>query len=202
MRNELRENNDSIFMSHRIRTVSSDCKFPCLLPVDDHVPLGPNVASLLEMIAEVNAEESFKLNLTFGFLLQHKETGNYRYFAPHSSNFYFKTPHPISKPSDCQGVFSELDEEHLKSHILLQCPDTKWRAVMITNIHIYFYHLGFPMGLGCLSALVKNSHVIISLERNSSTGEVYEDMDCALRALAYHRGGVTGLEVRKNELKG
>ena len=92
-----------------------------------------------------------------------------------------------------------LDEEHLKSHILLQCPDTKWRAVMITNIHIYLYHLGFPMGSGCLTAFVKNSHVIISLERNPSAGEVYEDMDCALRALAYHRGGVTGLEVTRTD---
>ena len=49
---------------------------------------------------------------------------------------------------------------------------------------------------------MKNLHVNISLEHNPSTGEVYEAMDCALRTLAYHRGGVTGLEVRKNELKG
>ena len=61
MRNELRENSDFIFMPHRIRTVSSDYNFPCLLPVDDHAPLGPNVAPLLEMIAEVNAEENFRL---------------------------------------------------------------------------------------------------------------------------------------------
>ena len=152
MRNELRENSDFIFMSHRIRTVSSDYNFPCLLPVDDHVPLGQNAAPLLEMIAEVNAEESFKLNLTFGFLLQHKETGNYRFFAPHYSNFYFKTPHTISKLSDWQGVFSELDEEHLKSHIILQRPDTKGRAVMITTIHITL-PFGFSNGFKMFSCL-------------------------------------------------
>ena len=70
------------------------------MPIDDYVPLRPNVAHLLELVAEAFAGESFSLILISGFFLQLKQIGNYWYFVTH---YIFSTNPDTSKLSEGQG---------------------------------------------------------------------------------------------------
>ena len=53
-------------------------------------------------------QRAFRLNLVFGVILQHRETGRYRYFVPYSNSGVFERPIFISRRGDLQRLRHQL----------------------------------------------------------------------------------------------
>ena len=118
------------------------------------------------------------MSFTLGFMLRHCETGDYRYFVPHSNNSFFSRPVRIDRPSSRHGWFTKLNDEASISYVTNHRQETKWIPLMITNFHIHLYHLGVCMGQGPLPDCITESNIIEGLS-NNRWGNPYKDELCA-----------------------
>ena len=197
--NQLLENNqDFIFGPHHFSPIISDLNFPITIPVSGQEWIR-DIHICLDSVMNLHQEESYKFNFTLGFILRHRETGEYRYFVPHSNNSFFSCPVRIDRPSSWREVFAELSDEALTSYV------TDHR-LLITNIWVQIYHLGITMGKGALPEFITDSRVIVGLSKDR-WGKPYDDNLCALRCLAFHinlqenNNGCVGLESKTRMLR-
>ena len=160
----------------------------------------------LDLVSNLNNTESFKLNVSMGFILMHRETEEYRFFAPHNNNAFFKKPIRIDRPSSWREVYSQMDEESLTAYVTQHRENTKWIPLMVTNVDIQLFYLGVSMGAGELPQFIKTHHCIIGLDKDRM-GKLYKDNLCGIRCLAFHLNfketgdGYGGLGARTKELK-
>ena len=79
MNSMLRENAGLIFTPHRFTPVSADFNFPVnlLLKQDGWIN---EIYQTLDLVANINNDESFKINLSMGFILVNRDTAEYRFF--------------------------------------------------------------------------------------------------------------------------
>ena len=93
MNSVLRENAGLIFTPHRFTPLSADFNFPVnlLLKQDGWIS---EIYQTLDLVANINNDESFKINLSMGFLLQNRDTAEHRFFVPHANNAFFKKTDP------------------------------------------------------------------------------------------------------------
>ena len=124
---------------------------------------------------------SFKVNLSYGVILQHLVSGEYRYFVPHTNSDVFERPQTVSNPSSVVKLSKLLQTFSLEDQVLLQRPDTKWKPVLITNVTYTVYRTSFPLG-----AEKKNSPSWLRRKRCVVTLENGDGNLCAFRCLAYH----------------
>ena len=90
--NQLLENNqDTIFGPHHFSPITSDLNFPITTPVSGQEWIR-DIHLCLDSVMNLHQEESYKLNFTLGFILRHREMGEYTYFVPHSNNSFFSRP--------------------------------------------------------------------------------------------------------------
>ena len=83
MNSMLRENAGFIFISHRSTPVSADFNFPLNLLLNQ-ARWSDNIFQTLDLVANISNDESFKLNLSMGVILTHRETGELRFFLCHT----------------------------------------------------------------------------------------------------------------------
>ena len=76
----LRENADLIFRHHRFTQVSADYNFPLTMVLNQDGWIR-EVHHALDLVSNLNNTESFKLNVSMGFILMHRETEEYRFFC-------------------------------------------------------------------------------------------------------------------------
>ncbi|XP_048244540.1 uncharacterized protein LOC124126724 isoform X2 [Haliotis rufescens] len=177
-----------------------DLNAPFILAPDHHgdvlstfnVPV-TNVISIGELMERARdiyqtLDYSFRMNLAFGVILRHVETGRYRYFHPYVNDAVFSSPIYVTERKGLERLRQAVESLDLRSHVLKQRPDTKWKPVLITNVQFYLYRTNFPLGHppSPLPAYIKNHKAIFSLDRNER-GQLYEDHLCAFRCLALHR---------------
>ena len=133
-----------------------------------------------------------KVNASVGCILQHKETGQYRYFHSSSNNAtLFERPMSVSTSTDMEEVVSQLSAKDVQASTLRSRPNTNWRLHALTNMTFYLYKMP---GVGRVGdgrknypkQLKDNPHVI-GLYTNPKTGKMYEDQLCMFRCLALHR---------------
>ena len=201
----LRDNAELIFSHHRFSPVSADFNFPLTLSLKHNGWIN-DIYQALDLVANVNNDESFKFNLSMGFILVNRESGDYRYFVPHANNAFFKTPPRIERPACWRELYSQLDEEGLKTYVTHHRENTKWIPLMITNVVVHLYYLGIPMGSGLLPDYVTNHGSIVGLDKDEHHRTPYKDKHCGVRCLAFHLNykqtgnGFRGLEERRKHL--
>ena len=201
----LRENADLIFRHHRFTQVSADYNFPLTMVLNQDGWMD-EVRHALDLVSNLNNTESFKLNVSMGFILMHRETEEYRFFAPHNNNAFFKKPIRIDRPSSWREVYSQMDEESLTAYVTQHRENTKWIPLMVTNVDIQLFYLGVSMGAGELPQFIKTHNCIVGLDKDRH-GSLYEDNLCGMRCLAFHLNhketgdGYRGMEAKTKELK-
>ena len=201
----LRENADLIFTGHRFTQISADFNFPRILLLNRDGWI-TEMYQALDLVANVNNQESFKINFSMGFILKNRDTGRYRFFVPHENNAFFKKPIRIDRPASWRELHSQLNEDSLKAYITHHREDTKWIPVMLTNFMIHLYFLGVPMGEGELPQYIKDNRSIVGLDKDYHHSTPYKDKLCGLRCLAFHLNlkdvgdGYKGLETRTQQL--
>ncbi|KAL4226296.1 hypothetical protein ACF0H5_014279 [Mactra antiquata] len=149
-----------------------------------------NVNQLMDQVDTIflNSQTSFKINLSFGLILQNIVNHNYRYFSPHFTDGLFLFPQAINNREDVERLRSRLAALDLSSYFQKQKPNSKWKPVAITNVLFVVYKTSFPLGLSQpLPAYIKNSKSIVSFEKNPRSGQMYTDNLCFFRCLAFHK---------------
>ncbi|XP_046574103.1 uncharacterized protein LOC124282180 isoform X1 [Haliotis rubra] len=128
-------------------------------------------------------ENSFKVNLSFGMILRHIETGEYRYFIPYENTFVFDRPPLIHKRDSLNRVVKRIHRKNLDELIFQQRPNTKWKPVFITNVAYRVYRTNYVLGKKILSlpTWLKNKRCVMTV------GDHEVDSLCAFRCLAYHQ---------------
>ena len=147
-----------------------------------------------------NQRRSFKINVSFGLILTHVETGEHRFWHSSSNNSnYFGENLLIQNDTQFETFLNDLfGRDILES---LERPDYKLTVSLVTNMTVYIFKLksgpigGFHCGCPLPSSLVKNRSVISFNE--------YSDTLCFFRCLAYWRNKKEGRvnRIAKSRLK-
>ena len=132
-------------------------------------------------------DEAFKLNISFGFIMTHIETGEHQYFYPARNQTLLSEPFRICHSSDVASLLQLLKDKDILEHVHQQRPDTKWRLTHITNVLYITYNLRHVIG----SDVVLPDHLMkktsLTCFVNNRDGKPYNDNLCMFRALMFHR---------------
>ena len=101
----------------------------------DHAPLIETIAQALEHIFR-HQTNAFKINLSFSFILQHRETGEFRYHCTSNNNQLLNSPKLIRNQQDIDNLLDFLASQDFSSHLKDQCPNTKWVIERIVSLRI------------------------------------------------------------------
>ncbi len=151
-----------------------------------------NVSDISNFVKKLyeKSHAAFKLNFSFGIILQNIQTKEYRYFKPYRNTEIFEEPFIISNRSDLVKMGKRLNEIELVDYLMKQRPNTKFRPVMITNCQVWFYNTAFVLGHEpiTLPTYLSRSKSIMTFEKKkeSNREKYYRDNLCAFRCLAYH----------------
>jgi hypothetical protein len=92
---------------------------------------------------------AFKINLSFGFILRNKISGELRYFhsSQNVSGRFLDAPHLITDAFDFQTFVQSFVEQDILSWAILQRPNSEWICELVTNATFYlnFIH-DHPIG--------------------------------------------------------
>ena len=134
-------------------------------------------------------KQSFKINVSFGLVLYHVETGEFRYWHSSANNAnYYPDNKLIQNDEQFQSFLNDLFNEDILEN--LERPDYKLAVSLITNMTIYIYKLksgpigGFHCGCPLPSSTV-NNRAIVSFNE-------YSDTLCFFRCLAYWKNKKKG----------
>ena len=95
-------------------------------------------------------QRAFHLNIVFGVILQHRETGQYRYFVPYNNNGIFERPFYLSKWANLNRLRLRLRRLEIVEELLRHRPNTKWLPVLMTNVHYIVFNTNYSIGQGQL----------------------------------------------------
>jgi hypothetical protein len=98
------------------------------------------VSTFTEMVRRIFREQTtaVKINVSFGFILRHMETGELRYYHSSQNNSrFFDVLHLIRTEEDLEKFLDELQGQDILEYIRQQRPDTKWVVHLLTNVTFY-----------------------------------------------------------------
>ena len=91
-------------------------------------PLNNNfsISEIMQAANEIydRQNNAFRLNLEFGLILVHSETGEYRYFKPNHNQELFTRPIYVSKRPHLNRLLLRMRQLNITYYILRQRPDT------------------------------------------------------------------------------
>ena len=155
---------------------------------------GTLINNMQTVIKEIYHHQShaFKINLSFSFILQHRETLEYRYFYASNNEQLLKSPQLIRNQQDLQNLLNHLATKDFPSLLKEQRPNTKWIIERIANLRIHLVMTTYPLGKPPhLPHYIKNNRYVIGLEKDKNNANRYNDSLCFFRCLAIGKFGKT-----------
>ena len=132
------------------------------------------------------------MNLSFSFILQHRETGEFRYHYASNNNQILNSPRLIRNQQDLENLLDHLASKDFPSHLKDQRPNTKWIIERIVSLRIHLVMTTYPLGNPPkLPDYIKNNHFIIGLEKDENNNYRYKDHLCFFHCLAIGKFGKT-----------
>ena len=135
--------------------------------------------------------QAFKVNFSYGFVLRHTETGEYRYFHASQNNArLLDVPRLVRNQEDFSKLLEDIRQEDVLEFTRLQRPDTKWTVHIVTNLTVYVnpihdHPIGSPV---VLPDYIKRNMGIMGLVKDRNTGRPYDDKLCIFRCVALALG--------------
>ena len=107
-----------------------------------HFPLldDSDVVSKLEEVL-VNYTKTIKINIAFGFILQHRLDKELKFFDPSNNAMVFKLPRLIKNPNDVASVRSDIEKVDLHNYAHNQRSSPRWTVDNIICIRFDVYKL-------------------------------------------------------------
>ena len=129
-----------INIPHAFGSLMEFYNFPLPLKLENS---DDDINDILKRFLSVRRKKNaFKMNFSVGTIVMHKETRRYRYFAPGSNNNFFTKPLLVEKTSHMPNVSPESYDYYMNT----SRSNTKWMAILPTNIQIRVYPLTHTMG--------------------------------------------------------
>ena len=86
--------------------------------------------------------------IVLGFVLENRETGEYRYFYAHKNNTLFGKTHLLCTKADLITIQGKAEKFDIVEQCTQEHQNTKWRFNLITKVTIFADLLKIiPMGL-------------------------------------------------------
>ena len=84
----------------------------------------PLIETIVHAIEDIfyRQTNAFKMNLSFSFILQHRETGEYRYHYASNNNQLLNTPRLIRNQQDLENLLDHLAAKDFPSHLKINVP--------------------------------------------------------------------------------
>ena len=131
---------------------------------------------------------AFKINLSFSFILQHRETQEYRYFYASNNEQLLKSPRLIHNQQDIHNLLNHLAAKDFPSLLEEQRQNTKWVIERIVDLRIHPVMTIYPLGKPPhLPDYIKNNRY--GLEKDKNHTYRYKDHLCFFRCLAMGKFG-------------
>jgi len=132
-------------------------------------------------------QKAMKINVSFAFVLKHKDLGKYRFFKAYTNNSLFDMPFLISKRSHLQKLEEKLSNMDVISYVTSQRPHTKYVLILLTNVVYTTFSLSaFTMGnVTTIPNYIKYKKCIRSLQTDFR-GHLIKDNLCFFRCLSLH----------------
>ena len=156
-----------------------------------------NLHSLTEELQQMFQSQTvrFRINVSFGFILCHVETGELRYYhSSHNQGRLLDIPPAITNQKDFDAFHSSILQADILEWARQQRQDTKWTVVFVTNMTVYVNKLP-DHPIGCegvqLPSYIRQNHHIIGLDQNAKHNVIYRDNLCSFEYWPY-----TGVPLR------
>ena len=132
-------------------------------------------------------DEAFKLNISFGFMMTHIESGQNQYFYPGRNQTLLEQPFRVSHSSDITTLIQQLKDKDILEHVHQQRPNTKWKLTHITNVLYISYNLRHVIGTNVIlpDHLMKKKSLTCFV--NNKKGIPFNDNLCMFRSLMFHK---------------
>jgi len=134
---------------------------------------------------------AFKINISFGFIINNVETQEKRYYYPSQNGFIFEQPLVVADEDDLQRVLQRVGEVDWTEYVREKKPNSKWQVALLTNVAFHVYPLvdrPIGRGEGNLPTWLVENRGLDALERDERTGKLYKDNLCYFRCLSRYRG--------------
>ena len=166
----------------------------------------PLIETIVHAIEDIfyRQTNAFKMNLSFSFILQHRETGEFRYHYESNNNQILNSSRLIRNQRDLENLLDHLASKDFPSHLKDQRPNTKWIIERIVSLRIHLVMTTYPLGNPPkLPDYIKNNRFIIGLEKDQHHAYRYNDHLCFFRCLAigkFEKPAITVIKKLKNYL--
>ena len=133
---------------------------------------------------------AFKVNLSYGFILQHRQSKRLKYY--HSScnccGRFLDKPCLVTTAVSFDAFLESIHEQDVLKWAISKIPNSDWVCVMVTNA-TFFVNRILKHPIGCvgiaLPPRIKQNSSIIGLEKDNH-GQQYVDNLCLFRCLGLH----------------
>ena len=133
---------------------------------------------------------AFKVNLSYGFILQHRQSKRLKYY--HSScnccGRFLEKPCLVTNAVSFDAFLESIHEQDVLKWAISQRPNSDWVCVMVTNA-TFFVNRILKHPIGCVGIAlpphIKQNSSIIGLEKDNH-GQQYVDNLCLFRCLGLH----------------
>ena len=137
---------------------------------------------------------AFKINLSYGFVLRNKNTGQYKYYnsSCNCCGRYLDEPSLVTNSKDFDDFLERIRETDVFQWAISQRPDSAWVCELVTNV-TFFVNRIIDHPIGCVGMIrlppyIKKKKSVIGLETEPNHHKRYNDNLCLFRCLALHRG--------------
>ena len=165
------------------------CRYDYRVTTLDTTVLEPSLRNVFQ--EQTNA---FKINLSYGFVLRNKNTGQYKYYHPSCNccGRYLDEPSLITNSKDFDKFLERIRETDVLQWAINQRPDSSWVCELVTNV-TFFVNRIIDHPIGCvgmtdLPMYIKRNKAVIALDTEPQYSKRYNDNLCLFRCLALHRG--------------
>jgi hypothetical protein len=128
-----------------------------------------------------------KIKVSAGTILEHKTSGELRYYHSSSNNAaLFEDISVITSLEDLKHLFAKVCDVDLRNWASERRPSTSWKTRSITNLTFYIYKLNDTTRIGNEKNLDKHvlkNHHIACFVKHPKTGISYADNLCFFRCL-------------------
>ena len=83
--------------------------------------------------------------MTFSFILQHRETGEFRYHYASNNDQLLNSPRLIRNQHDFDTLLDFLVSQDFPCHLKDQRPNTKWVIERIVSLRIHLIMTTYPL---------------------------------------------------------
>jgi hypothetical protein len=139
LRMEYNSHERVILESHTEGNILSIYNYPIVNEISEEI---------LKQVTEIYNKEknTFKLNFSFGMILQHVETQKYRFYYPHSNSDVLVVPFTFTQYGDLKQFRNMIYDQDFWGYMNKISGDTKWKVRMVCNIRYRVSKTSFVLG--------------------------------------------------------